>query len=301
MTISVHPRGRGEHLLIAVFFTALHGSSPRARGTQLGAAVSVDLLRFIPAGAGNTWCPRRTSTPFAVHPRGRGEHTASGYSGDLSGGSSPRARGTPLSLGAEHYSLRFIPAGAGNTSSLMQNTCGITVHPRGRGEHVAEMVHDVEVRRFIPAGAGNTTWRWQCRDPPTVHPRGRGEHAGPRRETKLTGRFIPAGAGNTPWGRVCRRHRAVHPRGRGEHGIATSSRRPVSGSSPRARGTLAAREADPRAQRFIPAGAGNTRDSRRSSQPQPVHPRGRGEHASTRRRLGMCCGSSPRARGTPGR
>jgi len=49
-------------------------------------------------------------------------------------------------------------------------------------------------------------------------------------------------------------------------------------------------------QRFIPVGAGNTARRRRPGRTSAVHPRGRGEHVSTR--PGLYAGSSPRARGT---
>ena len=71
---------------------------------------------------------------------------------------------------------------------------------------------------------------------------------------------------------------SVHPRGCGEHGELAVDRGAVGGSSPRVRGTRADTQKRRRRRRFIPAGAGNTR--------QQVFP---------------CCdtyGSSPRVRGT---
>ncbi|ELX51682.1 hypothetical protein SEET535_15220, partial [Salmonella enterica subsp. enterica serovar Tennessee str. 4535] len=71
---SVYPRWRGEH------HYKLHpkhlrcGLSPLARGTHLRDVTKKTIIRFIPAGAGNTGyhvgqLPRRT-----VYPRWRGEH-----------------------------------------------------------------------------------------------------------------------------------------------------------------------------------------------------------------------------------
>ncbi len=71
-------------------------------------------------------------------------------------------------------------------------------------------------------------------------------------------RFIPAGAGNTCFclgGRVVV---SVHPCGRREHHTNGVARREPSGSSLRAQGTLPDRLGQLQAQRFIPAGAGNT-------------------------------------------
>ena len=93
--IRVHPRGRGECRAGTAGAAETPGSSPRARGTPgigLGAGWRD---RFIPAGAGNAKprACRPARTP--VHPRGRGERPPFSTVGGLSGGSSPRARGTP--------------------------------------------------------------------------------------------------------------------------------------------------------------------------------------------------------------
>ena len=51
-------------------------------------------------------------------------------------------------------------------------------------------------------------------------------------------------------------------------------------------------------QRFIPAGAGNTTTTRRTTMRDPVHPRWRGEHNCYHRANQFDGGSSPLARGT---
>ena len=73
---AVHPRWRGEHYSPRRAIIACIGSSPLARGTPKLPKFQVDVIRFIPAGAGNTkarFIPVMTST---VHPRWRGEHGA---------------------------------------------------------------------------------------------------------------------------------------------------------------------------------------------------------------------------------
>ena len=132
----------------------------------------------------------------------------------------------------------------------------------------------------------------------TVHPRGRGEHSRARmafifltgsspraRGTRLRDffggfgrRFIPAGAGNT---------------NARSQDLALDS-----GSSPRARGTRSLATQTPAVARFIPAGAGNTQEPTAVDYQSTVHPRGRGEHATTLSRTTPQYGSSPRARGT---
>jgi len=91
----VHPRGCGEHFKITATISGVAGSSPRVRGTRLGIITRRQLIRFIPAGAGNTLhlSPFQTARRFipagagntsnaeiepkklTVHPRGCGEHS----------------------------------------------------------------------------------------------------------------------------------------------------------------------------------------------------------------------------------
>mgnify|MGYP000051732094 CR=1 FL=1 len=233
------------------------GSSPRARGTPHGEGAEGCRPRFIPAGAGNTSSISDINIGISVHPRGRGEHGFAHALGNIGGGSSPRARGTPK---LDHHELtlnRFIPAGAGNTTTPTTTRSMLPVHPRGRGEH------GVQSARIV-FNLGSS-------------PRARGTHAlGAPPGSDM--RFIPAGAGNTH----PTRHRAilyaVHPRGRGEHVARPSGPPKAGGSSPRARGTQGRRCAYCGLARFIPAGAGNTRCRPTPTPPGAVHPRGRGEH-----------------------
>ena len=91
---SVHPRMRGEHALPLLGSTPLAGSSPHARGTQMGIAFEVCPKRFIPACAGNTAVRTVPHHCRAVHPRMRGEHNLNRGRKQICIGSSPHARGT---------------------------------------------------------------------------------------------------------------------------------------------------------------------------------------------------------------
>ena len=236
---------------------------------------------------------------LAVHPRWRGEHTATRASTSPNTGSSPLARGTPPSCNRQAVRERFIPAGAGNTWPGWPRRCAWPVHPRWRGEHslrfrasrcrvgsspLARGTHPAGCyrrrhERFIPAGAGNTTGaRWPPLARP-VHPRWRGEHRGDKKAPQPTKRFIPAGAGNTPARR--------------------SGQASVIGSSPLARGTPISGLYDASVWRFIPAGAGNTVLAPAGVIGFAVHPRWRGEHVGLFRFFVTLRGSSPLARGTP--
>ena len=153
-------------------------------------------MRFIPAGAGNTLRRLRRIVPNQVHPRWRGEHRTGSGNGEHWYGSSPLARGTPQTTQVARRAGRFIPAGAGNTSSSFVLTFASAVHPRWRGEHFAGLWGEIkaggssplargtqlvtlnveDARRFIPAGAGNTFCPIHQVLDSSVHPRWRGEH-----------------------------------------------------------------------------------------------------------------------------
>ena len=92
------------------------GSSPRVRGTLFRGHTTFFQARFIPAGAGNTAAYAYLFSPRAVHPRGCGEHHTMFSERFYKSGSSPRVRGTLTHIDTLKRSVRFIPAGAGNTS-----------------------------------------------------------------------------------------------------------------------------------------------------------------------------------------
>ncbi len=151
--------------------------------------------RFIPAGAGNSPAYATMKIQKPVYPRWRGELH---YYGDLNSriiGLSPLARGTHHRLFRRGYRVRFIPAGAGNSSSLIVIDTFGSVYPRWRGElgfnFAVEVINrglsplargtlliganHASSRRFIPAGAGNSSTCSANGWPSPVYPRWRGE------------------------------------------------------------------------------------------------------------------------------
>ena len=194
-------------------------------------------LRFIPARAGNTapWCRRGASGP--VHPRSRGEHESLTDPQILDDGSSPLARGTPRGAVVDVGLGRFIPARAGNTPASTSQSVASPVHPRSRGEHLAD-----SHRRTYDFGSS---------------PLARGTHLLCSQPVEKV-RFIPARAGNTTSPRSARACAPVHPRSRGEHDRRAMRDSSLYGSSPLARGTRGGPLALARGDRFIPARAGNT-------------------------------------------
>ena len=133
---AVHPRARGERGGRDGNLMAPDGSSPRARGTGHTRQGQNDSPRFIPARAGNGARFRICGSRWTVHPRARGERCLVARPGVRCCGSSPRARGTGKSSTTENASSGFIPARAGNGSTLATVAIRLTVHPRARGERL---------------------------------------------------------------------------------------------------------------------------------------------------------------------
>ncbi len=111
----VYPRWRGELDRTASVVSSGSGLSPLARGTPVFANLWTIAIRFIPAGAGNTF--KYVYLLIAIS------------------GLSPLARGTPALFAALSLVARFIPAGAGNTVDGEFFIAGAPVYPRWRGEH----------------------------------------------------------------------------------------------------------------------------------------------------------------------
>ncbi len=172
----VYPRWRGELFCALAFCWLSRGLSPLARGTLCRCQHCWRVIRFIPAGAGNTGVIPIAARNAAVYPRWRGEHDKSLTKNNSTPGLSPLARGTHHYFGKSVIKNRFIPAGAGNTQKQNTETAVPAVYPRWRGEHDeitltteqkrglsplargtrAAVVPGGRCRRFIPAGAGNT-------------------------------------------------------------------------------------------------------------------------------------------------
>ena len=192
---AVHPRVRGERLILSPLARSSIGSSPRARGTVLEGFCNRLECRFIPACAGNgLLCMKGAGWP-PVHPRVRGERGGKKTAAPYLHGSSPRARGTGPRHGALYLPPRFIPACAGNGLAPSTRQGQQTVHPRVRGERrvkadpafletgssprargtVLDHLDCALGIRFIPACAGNGRFPLETRSDGPVHPRVRGE------------------------------------------------------------------------------------------------------------------------------
>ena len=111
-------------------------------------------------------------------------------------------------------------------------------------------------------------------------------------------RFIPAGAGNTSKYARTSLDASVHPCGRREHLRRSTRSATAGGSSLRAQGTPYSELRSSYSERFIPAGAGNTRVLLMYLKVATVHPCGRREHPSVQAVINNNPGSSLRAQGT---
>ena len=273
----VYPRWRGELFCALAFCWLSRGLSPLARGTLCRCQHCWRVIRFIPAGAGNT-VPRIISlSSSTVYPRWRGEHSASLMLIIGLGGLSPLARGTRRQRIVRLPLHRFIPAGAGNTSTLSITTDREPVYPRWRGEHPNGSALSYPQIGLSPLARGTQS---------------------DAIDALIDARFIPAGAGNTEGAEEYRIQNAVYPRWRGEHDKSLTKNNSTPGLSPLARGTHHYFGKSVIKNRFIPAGAGNTYRSNGRNTEFSVYPRWRGEHSTTENLYESNSGLSPLARGT---
>jgi len=192
-------------------------------------------------------------------------------------GSSPRAWGTHRHRRGHQSRRRFIPTCVGNTFILQCAAAFYSVHPHVRGEHGG-------IVSTISRSSGSSPRAWGT--PVAV------------RFDRRHQRFIPTCVGNTTRSTPPPAFTPVHPHVRGEHVPSASLRRPVSGSSPRAWGTLAVVQVHLVQRRFIPTCVGNTLQRPQAQADSPVHPHVRGEHATPAAAIAAYYGSSPRAWGT---
>ena len=128
-----HPRSRGVYLREYEALGFEPGSSPLARGLHPSQHKTGRGDGIIPARAGFTVTPFRTTRPSRDHPRSRGVYSPPVCDVCASGGSSPLARGLPGRCTWLWCLLGIIPARAGFTMSASSQTQPSPDHPRSRG------------------------------------------------------------------------------------------------------------------------------------------------------------------------
>ena len=130
-----HPRSRGEHAVASYQVEDPTGSSPLARGAHGVGGPAAASCGLIPARAGSTLKRPGCLPSMRAHPRSRGEHFWEGTVGVYRQGSSPLARGAPISIGWVPIRVGLIPARAGSTRTSFPKNFRLRAHPRSRGEH----------------------------------------------------------------------------------------------------------------------------------------------------------------------
>ncbi len=175
METTVHPRLRGELASCKCVCSHEHGSSPLTRGTPGSNVRPKDVLRFIPAYAGNSQDTHLVRDLPSVHPRLRGELTIRISMVICTSGSSPLTRGTLNDSPYKALTRTVHPRLRGellNGAPLSQDQGGSSPLTRGTQKTAAEGCRN---KRFIPAYAGNSEGRISRARPFAVHPRLRGE------------------------------------------------------------------------------------------------------------------------------
>ncbi len=166
---------RGEHTARSRNIKPGFRSSPRARGTLVGATMADAGFPQIPACAGNTPEKPDALTPHPAHPRMRG--------------------GTPKSHTYTVPASPLIPAFAGNTCwASIPCRCGFA-HPRLRGEHVQLLVPAPFTCRSSPHSRGTLPLQPETVGPVPLIPACAGNRPVGSRFKSIP--LIPACAGNT--------------------------------------------------------------------------------------------------------
>ena len=214
---------------------------------------------IIPARAGFTGCRHRFRGLCRDHPRSRGVYSTPRYDNDVSGGSSPLARGLLTHLPTVQRRVGIIPARAGFTYRMSGPQPSSRDHPRSRGVYRPFSAEISDFQGSSPLARGL---------PPTTG------------QAMSLARIIPARAGFTPRCRWPPRRAPDHPRSRGVYSPPSGTVFWGTGSSPLARGLREKIKGTVGAGRIIPARAGFTIAQKTVIDPSPDHPRSRGVYAT---------------------
>ena len=171
------------------------------------------------------------------HPRSRGVYYCGIFRWSEGEGSSPLARGLPLTRAAVVADNGIIPARAGFTLARMSTMLSLADHPRSRGVYENSFVDVLRMCGSSPLARGLPR-----HNPPLCKIRG----------------IIPARAGFTQLVSRFSRRMRDHPRSRGVYYFFRPRVVCISGSSPLARGLPVQYVAPNTTERIIPARAGFT-------------------------------------------
>ena len=297
------------------------GSSPLARGLRGARGTGGGRRRIIPARAGFTSTRPALPCGSPDHPRSRGVYAGRGGRAAGDGGSSPLARGLQWALAVTGPARGIIPARAGFTGTGSDRGDGGQDHPRSRGVYtdapgrLAPRCGSSPLARgllrgqaggrsasgIIPARAGFTVDAHWAVVRTEDHPRSRGVYY----SAAALGTLL---AGSSPLARglPCRRSYLGSPPRIIPARAGFTLREDVGGrrrrgSSPLARGLRLRQGRHGRALGIIPARAGFTFVLLHDDPLGGDHPRSRGVYVGHKSPQAPWEGSSPLARGLPGR
>ena len=154
LSLSAHPRSRGENPWTARSTRWVHGSSPLTRGKPNSPSPVNDYFGLIPAHAGKTFVFCVTSWGLRAHPRSRGENQKIAFLVVAFVGSSPLTRGKQHHRVCNRMSAGLIPAHAGKTGPPARGPRPPAAHPRSRGENPIEAQGDLAPRGSSPLTRG---------------------------------------------------------------------------------------------------------------------------------------------------
>ncbi len=252
------------------------GSSPRVRGADPLALVCVPQDGIIPACAGSSRCSPPRASCWGDHPRACGEQAVSDEADRDVTGSSPRVRGAAVKRPQQRREGGIIPARAGSRIPYEWVDGPKRDHPRAYGEQL-------NGEDPVKQAEGSS-------------PRVRGAGLPAARGDQQEG-IIPARAGSRAQPDYPRRYVWDHPRACGEQPGMRERRDGFLGSSPRVRGAGQGRRLRHGAGGIIPARAGSSRSTCRTSSQPWDHPRACGEQNPPVVVADGNVGSSPRVRG----
>ena len=139
VTVSAHPRSRGENFAVVALMICAMGSSPLTRGKHRERKRQCLKSRLIPAHAGKTSIRFLSRSESAAHPRSRGENSWCWCRSWRGFGSSPLTRGKLRGWYLPGCARGLIPAHAGKTPRLTVMILTTWAHPRSRGENQGEV------------------------------------------------------------------------------------------------------------------------------------------------------------------
>ena len=272
----VYPRTGGGTMSFCRFTAFPKGLSPHGRGNRPRLPAGQDVVRSIPARAGEPRAVLRGARQERVYPRTGGGTDMTPRDWPLDAGLSPHGRGNPTSALSDHVKSGSIPARAGEPALVPGIALDQRVYPR--------------------TGGGTSNRDLTMRLAWGLSPHGRG-NPGPVSSAGRRAGSIPARAGEPPRGSSPAPGAAVYPRTGGGTGSGYTSPPTVAGLSPHGRGNRQDLTVTIGRTGSIPARAGEPLAALIDAAVKAVYPRTGGGTFDTNAQSFYSKGLSPHGRG----